>query len=54
MSYFLDRLSEPSTWRGLILLLTGAGVAVKPDLMEGIVTAGTLAAGTIGVVTKGR
>lgn len=46
--YTLARLQEPSTWRGLILVITGLGAAVNPDLREAIVTLGLFAAGLIG------
>jgi len=31
LSYIYARLSEPSTWRGIIALVTAAGVALPPD-----------------------
>jgi hypothetical protein len=31
LSYIYARLSEPSTWRGIIALVTAAGVALSPD-----------------------
>lgn len=54
MSYLLARLSEASTWRGFILLLTSVGVSVTPDLVAPIVAAGTGAAGLVGVLTKDK
>jgi hypothetical protein len=51
--YILDRLREPSTWRGITLLLTALGVPLAPALSEAIVSAGLAVAGLIGVVTKG-
>jgi uncharacterized membrane protein len=52
MKYILDRLSEASTWRGIIMVLTSLGVAINPDLITPIITAGTGLAGVVGVVTK--
>lgn len=49
-----DRLSESSTWRGLIMLLTAIGISVKPELMEQIIVAGTGVAGLIGIMTKDK
>ena len=51
--YFLDRLREPSTWRGIVMLLTGLGVGISPELAESIVAVGVSLAGVIGVVTNG-
>lgn len=48
------RLSEPSSWRGIIMLITSIGISVKPELMEPIIVAGTGIAGVIGVVTADK
>jgi len=50
-SYILARAKEPSTWRGLVLLLTAAGVPLAPAMAEAIISAGLAVAGLIGVVT---
>jgi hypothetical protein len=52
MKYILERLSEPSTWRGLISVLTALGVKLRPDLTEAIISAGLGAMGVINVVRK--
>lgn len=52
--YILDRLKEPSTWRGIILILTSAGVAIDPALADAIIPAGIGLAGVIGVVTADK
>ena len=49
-SYILARAKEPSSWRGLILLLTAVGVPVAPAMAEAIISAGLAVAGLIGVV----
>lgn len=54
MGYILDRLAEPSTWRGIIMIVTSLGIGVAPDLITPIVAAGTGLAGIVGVVTKGK
>lgn len=54
MQYIIDRLKEPSTWRGLILILSSLGVGIQPELAEGIIAVGVGAAGVVGVVTKGE
>ena len=49
--YILDRLKEPSTWRGIALCITAAGVALKPDQIDAIVFIGLFISGGIGAVT---
>lgn len=49
----VNQLKQPSTWRGMVMLVTSAGVALNPELMEQIVVAGTGIAGLIGVLFKG-
>lgn len=53
-SYILERAKEPSTWRGLVLLLTAIGVPVAPAMAESIISAGLAVAGLIGVATSDR
>ena len=50
----LDKLSENSTWRGLILLATAAGVNMEPELQNQIVAAGLGLVGLINVIRKGK
>jgi hypothetical protein len=50
-TYILDRAKEPSTWRGLVLLLTAVGVPIAPAMAEAIIAAGLAVAGLIGVAT---
>jgi hypothetical protein len=52
MKYLLDRLSEPSTWRGAVSLATAVGVKLRPDLMEAIISAGLAVMGIINVLRK--
>ncbi len=42
-------LREASTWRGLVLILTAAGVRLDPDQEDAIVATGLAIAGLIGV-----
>ena len=51
-NYILDRVKEPSTWRGAILFLTAIGVPIAPAMTEAIVTAGLGLAGLIGMLTS--
>ena len=52
MRYLRQRLEEPSTWRGFVLVATGLGVAMSPETIEHIVVAGTAMAGLIGIFTE--
>lgn len=49
MRWLLRRLREPSTWRGMVWLATVAGLSLRPDQAEAIVTAGMALAGLLGV-----
>jgi hypothetical protein len=49
----LERLSENSTWRGLLLIATALGVKLEPELQESIIVAGLGLVGLINVVRKG-
>lgn len=51
MKYLLERISEPSTWRGLMMLATGFGIALSPETIEQVVIAGTAMTGLIGMFT---
>jgi len=52
--YVLERLKEPSTWRGITLLLTAIGVPLAPGVSDAIISLGLAVAGLIGVVTKDK
>ena len=52
MKYIIDRLKEPSSWRGLVMIATAFGVSVNPELLPSIIAAGTGLAGIIGCVFK--
>ena len=54
MKYILDRLKEPSSWRGLVMIATAFGVSVNPELIDSIIVAGTGLAGVIGFVFKDK
>lgn len=45
----LRRLAEPSTWRGLTLLLTVCGIALSPEQADAIMQAGLAVVGAIGL-----
>ena len=52
-TYLIDRLREPTTWRGFVFILTALGVSISPELTNQIIAAGTAIAGVIGVATQG-
>lgn len=54
LSFILDRLQEPSTWRGIVLLATAAGAAYSPEDVESIVALGLAIAGAVGVMTRDK
>lgn len=54
MNYLLERLKEPSTWRGLVLLATTIGIQVSPEAADAVISTGLLIAGIIGVFTKDK
>lgn len=54
MKYILDRLKEPSSWRGLVMIATAFGVTLNPDLVSAIIAVGTGLAGVIGFVFKDK
>lgn len=52
--YILNRLTERSTWLGVIALATACGATIEAAIAEQIITAGMAVAGLIGVVTKDK
>ena len=44
----IDRLNEPSTWRGIVALITAAGVAISPTQGEAIIAGGLAIMGLLG------
>jgi hypothetical protein len=54
VNILLERLSENSTWRGIILIATAVGVKLEPELQESIIVAGLGLVGLINVIRKGK
>lgn len=54
LNTLLERLSENSTWRGLILVSTAIGLKLEPEHQEAIVAAGLGLVGLINVLRKGK
>jgi len=52
--YILARAKEPSSWRGLFLILTAIGVPVAPEMANAIITIGLGIAGAIGVAAPDK
>jgi hypothetical protein len=48
----LEKLSENSTWRGLILLAMALGLKLDPELQNQILTTGLSLVGLINVIRK--
>lgn len=49
MNTILRYLRQPSTWQGFTGLLTAVGVALQPDQIAAVVTAGVAIVGIIDV-----
>jgi hypothetical protein len=52
MNYILDRLKEPSTWRGILAMVTAVGVKLHPELQEAIISAGLALIGMVNIFRK--
>lgn len=49
-AFILDRLSEASTWRGLMAMVTAGGVAISPEQAEAVIAAGLAVIGALGAL----
>lgn len=54
MENLINRLKEVSTWQGIIGIVTGFGIAISPDLADGIAAAGVAVFGLVSIVRKER
>jgi alpha-L-fucosidase len=54
LNWVLNRLSEKSTWVGVVGILSAFGVYVSPDLGEAIAAAGLAITGVIAFVVKDK
>lgn len=52
--YILARLSEASTWRGIIMLATAAGVVFSAQQAEAVIAAGLALAGLVGAFSADK
>lgn len=53
LEWIVERLSERSTWIGIIGVVGSLGVAVSPEQADAIATAGIAVVGAILAFTKG-
>ena len=51
--WIIERLSEASTWQGITIVASAAGVRIEPELALQIATAGASVFGLINVIKKG-
>jgi hypothetical protein len=52
MNYILEKLKEPSTWRGILAMITAVGVKLHPELQEAIISAGLALIGMVNIFRK--
>ncbi len=52
MQYLIQRLKEPSSWRGIVMFLTSMGINISPEQTNAIVAAGIGLVGLIGFFSK--
>jgi hypothetical protein len=48
MNYVRDLIRQPSTWRGIITLLTAFGIILSPEQIESVIAGGLAFSGLIG------
>jgi hypothetical protein len=48
---FIQHFQAPSTWRGVVMILSACGIALRPDVAEAITAAGMALVGLLGVLT---
>ena len=54
VNVILERLSENSTWRGILLIATAVGLKLEPEMQNAILGAGLGLIGLINVVRKAK
>lgn len=54
MTYILERLKEPSTWRGILAMVTAVGVKLHPEMQEAIISAGLALIGMVNIFREER
>lgn len=54
MNKFIEIITQPSTWRGLVWMLTAIGINLNPEQSQAVITAGMGVAGIIGAFTSDK
>jgi hypothetical protein len=52
MNYLIERARERSTWAGLIAVLSGVGIGIRPELADSIVAIGVAVGGLLFALTR--
>jgi hypothetical protein len=52
LRWLLERMTEPSTWRGLVWVATAAGIGISPEQGAAIASAGMALVGAINIGKK--
>lgn len=52
MKLLLEKLSEASTWKGIITILVAFGINIEPELQSHILTIGLAIVGLINIKMK--
>jgi len=52
LNIIMNRLTQESTWRGIILVMTAFGVQLAPELIEAIIAVGLALVGAINIIKK--
>ncbi len=47
-NWIFERLSEASTWRGIVALLTALGITISPDQATAVTAGGLAIIGAVG------
>ncbi len=52
MKVLLEKLSQESTWRGIIAILAAFGIAISPELQNQLIMAALGVIGVINIIKK--
>jgi hypothetical protein len=50
LTFVTARLSEASSWRGILFICTSIGLVINPEAQNAIVAAGMALAGLVGLI----
>jgi hypothetical protein len=54
VQWIIDRLHEPSSWRGMIWFATAAGLSLSPEAWDHIMIFGMATAGLLGFILRDK